>query len=149
MTTQDRHLAAKFEGCLATSVRLIDRVIASAYDDALRPLGVRSTQVTMLVTVAGLNAPTARDLVGALRMDQTTVSRNLDRLDDLGLIAREEDPEDARAARLALTNEGRQILREALPIWKAGQQKIRDAIGDPAADHLVSTASGLSGPTHD
>jgi DNA-binding MarR family transcriptional regulator len=82
-------------------------------------------------------------------MDQTTVSRNLDRLDDLGLIARAEDPEDARAARLTLTAAGRQILRDALPVWRAGQQQIRDAIGGPAADHLVSTASGLSGPAPD
>ena len=146
-TTQrqtDAELSREFKGCLATSVRIIDRVIASAYDEALRPLGVRSTQVSVLVAIAGHESPTASDLVEALRIDQTTVSRNLSRLDDQGLIRRTGSPDDRRSATIDLTPAGRRALKKALPIWKAGQAQIRSVIGPAAASQIVQTATRLA-----
>ena len=48
----DAALVAKYGGCLATSARRLDRVIASVYDHELRPLEVKGTQVSLLIYVA-------------------------------------------------------------------------------------------------
>lgn len=47
-----------------------------------------------------------------LGITPSTLTRNLDRLLDAGLVSREPDPEDARAARIVLTPAGRKAAEE-------------------------------------
>jgi DNA-binding MarR family transcriptional regulator len=47
------------------------------------------------------------DLGARLGIAPSTLTRNLDRLEERGLVARVEDPEDGRAFRVTLTGEGR------------------------------------------
>lgn len=142
MTTPDPNLASHFEGCLATSARRLDRVIMALFDDAFRPLGLKSTQVTLLVFIAALGAPRPADLTGPMQIDASTLSRNLDRLESLGYI-RSADAEDARTKRLALTREGRAVLRKAQPIWDRCQARARDLLTPAFADQLARRASTL------
>jgi DNA-binding MarR family transcriptional regulator len=56
------------------------------------------------------------DLAAALGLDPSSVSRQVSSLERAGLVAREPDPSDRRATRLALTSHGRDViatLREA------------------------------------
>jgi DNA-binding MarR family transcriptional regulator len=50
------------------------------------------------------------DLAGVLDLDASTVSRHVRTLEERGLVARTTDPDDGRATRLALTDEGRERL---------------------------------------
>lgn len=142
MPTDRSHPAECFEGCFATSARLIDRVIQSAYDDALRPLDIRATQVTLLAAIGTAHQPLARDLVPILRIDQTTLSRTIDRLVERGLVEKLES-DDARHAPLALTRPGRALLAKALPIWKRGQSAIAELLGQRFSRDLVAAADRL------
>ncbi|KJE21164.1 transcriptional regulator, MarR family [Frankia torreyi] len=49
---------------------------------------------------------TARKLSTEIGIDRSVVSRHSDRLEALGLLRRSADPDDARATRLTLTDEG-------------------------------------------
>lgn len=137
-------IAAQYEGCLATSVRLLDRVIAATFDEALRPHDIKSTQLSLLVFIDHFGQPTAADLVPAMRIDQTTLSRNLDRLEAMGLIERVES-DDARARPVRLSRKGRKLMRDALPAWESALSDVRDLLGTGTADRLVSAANRLSG----
>lgn len=142
MTDQDHQLAACFRGCLATSARRLDRVIMAIYDDAFRPLGLRSTQVTLLVFIAALGSPRPSDLADPMQIDPSTLSRNLDRLESLGLI-RSAETEDARTRRHALTRQGRAVLRRARPIWDRCQARARDLLGPEFSGDLLRKAAAI------
>lgn len=143
MTTKDQQLAQHFDGCLATSVRMIDRVITTAFDEAFRPLRIKPTQVTLLASVASLGEATQRDLAPALRIDQTTLSRNLDKLVERGLLV-VVDHEDQRVVPYRLSPTGRALLKKARPLWTDAQRRIEASLGPRAADTLRNAAASLS-----
>jgi hypothetical protein len=43
--------------CIAVRVRLLNRVITSLYDDALRPLGITVSQLNLLVAICRMEQP--------------------------------------------------------------------------------------------
>lgn len=136
-------IEARFEGCIATSARVIDRVVMGIYDEALRTHGVRSTQVTLLVWIGALGQPTARDLTPKMRIDQTTLSRNIDKLEQLGLVQRLEEL-DGRLRPIELTRAGRGKLKAVFPAWCACQEKIRGVLGEGLIKQMVRTAGRLA-----
>ena len=139
-TPEDRrHLAEQFDGCLATHARMLDRAIASEFDQRLRELDIRSQQVTLRVSIAGAEPATAAQLTRALSIDQTTLSRTLRRLQDQGLIKAVES-DDARATPLRLTGEGERVLRIALEHWRSAQETVRERLGETLAKSVIRAA---------
>lgn len=141
----DPELGSVFQNSLATAARIVDRRVTSAFDDRLRAIGLRSTQITTLASVASLDTPTATELGLRLALDATTLSRNLARLETSGFITRTPDS-DARRAILALTDLGRDALRRALPMWQAAQNEVETQLGGSYADSLRSMARQLVDP---
>ena len=114
--------------CIADKMRLLNRVITSLYDDALRPVGLTTSQMNIMVVVAkyGLARPTQ---VGDwLRMEKSTLSRNLDRVRKQGWL-RTVPGDHGRSIQLELTAKGQMILKKGLPLWRHGQQKARTLLG--------------------
>ena len=68
--------------CLAGRARLISRAVSNIYEDALRPHGITTAQMGILVVVSSLGEPNSRDVAKKLCMEKSTVSRNLDRMID-------------------------------------------------------------------
>ncbi|WP_235486569.1 MarR family transcriptional regulator [Frankia sp. AvcI1] len=60
----------------------------------------------VLSGLARTGPTTARKLSTEIGIDRSVVSRHSDRLEALGLLRRSADPDDARATRLTLTDEG-------------------------------------------
>lgn len=86
---------------------------------------------SMLVALHDSGPRRASDLVGQFSIDKGAVSRQVQALLELGMIERTPDPEDRRAAILAITEEGerrlkkimrtrREELRERLAGWESG-----------------------------
>ncbi|GJM19212.1 MAG: hypothetical protein DHS20C14_14250 [Phycisphaeraceae bacterium] len=142
MTPQPPHPACGPFDCLGTSARLVDRTISAIYDDALRPLGIRVTQMGVLVVLARLGGGTATEIAQMLRMDKSTVSRSLDRLIDSGWVTADEGA-DARTQPLTLTRSGRAMIDRSAPAWAEAQEHVRTLVGDAFADKLVRTAEKL------
>jgi DNA-binding MarR family transcriptional regulator len=75
------------------------------------------------------------DLARALRVTVGGTSKLVDRIESAGLIARQPDPDDRRAARVALTRDGERLLSAATktyeqevaafadPVLNAGEQR--------------------------
>jgi len=93
--------------------------VTRAYDDALRPVGLRATQLAVLIAVGIEGAVSITALAKLMGMDRSTLTRNLRPLEREGLVA--VGLEGWRRSRtLEITNNGRTRLREALPPLEAG-----------------------------
>ena len=141
---RDAALAAGFTGCLASSIRQADRLVAAVFDEQLREIGLRGTQLTLLGAVATLGYPNQRDLADMTHTDPTTLSRNLDRLLERGLIDRIECEKDRRMRRYALTDAGRATLRDAQPLWKAAQDEVSRRLGEDLCRVLCRVSQALT-----
>ena len=117
------------DNCACHRVRTAARAVTRAYDEALRPVGLRATQLSVLVAVAADDALSITALARLMGMDRSTLTRNLRPLETEGLIAL--GLEGWRRSRtLEITRTGRTRLREALPLWEKAQQALRTKLGD-------------------
>lgn len=123
-----KDLAAEVLDCVSFRLRRAARMVAKRYDDALRPVGLRNTQFSVLGALAYLGETGIGELAVQMATDGTTLTRNLDVLVRRGLI--ENVPaEDGRVRRVRLTPLGRETLEEALPLWRAAQTKTLKSVG--------------------
>jgi DNA-binding MarR family transcriptional regulator len=110
-------------------VRRVARLVTNAYDEALRPAGLRATQFAVLTAVGAEGSMTITALAQLLGMDRTTLSRNLGPLERDGLI--KIGPEGWRRSRtLEITKKGKARFREILPFWQRAQEALRKKLGD-------------------
>src|SRR5262249_10259686 len=115
--------------CIAVRLRLLNRVITNLYDDALRPLGMKVSQLNILVVAAKLGLCQPAKVCDILQLDTSTLSRNVERMRAKGWL--EVVPgEDARTQPFRLTAKGRRLLERAVPAWEKAQRKAAHLLGD-------------------
>jgi DNA-binding MarR family transcriptional regulator len=130
------------ESCACHKVRMAARAVTRAYDDALRPLGLRATQLAVLVAIAVEGAMSITALAKFMIMDRSTLTRNLRPLEEEGLVA--VGLEGWRRSRtLEVTEKGRSRLAEALPLWKHAQETLRRKLGEQNWANLHSDLDQL------
>jgi DNA-binding MarR family transcriptional regulator len=135
--------------CACLKVRTAARAVTRLYDDAFRPIGLRATQLSVLVAVASGDSVSIASLSRMLGMDRSTLTRNLRPLEKKGLVAL--GPEGHHRSRtLSLTSKGDQLVRKALPLWEKTQQKLREELKKPhwtnfhaELDHIIKSAEAL------
>jgi DNA-binding MarR family transcriptional regulator len=128
--------------CLALRARMLSRVVTQIYEEALRPLGLKPSQHSILAALAMMDDPRPSDLAAALRLEPSTVSRNLAVMVRSGWV--EERPaEDERTRRVGLSHAGADLLREALPHWRKAQRKAHALLSDEGRDALVGIIDRL------
>lgn len=114
--------------CICLKVRMASRAVTKAYDEALRPTGIRITQLTVLVALANDGAQSITSIANVLGMDRSTLKRTIAPLEDEGLVV--VGGEGWRRSRmLELTHAGRERLREALPFWQRAQRALNKKLG--------------------
>jgi DNA-binding MarR family transcriptional regulator len=128
--------------CIASNVRLLSRVVTNLYDDALRPLGLRASQLTILVVTAKLGLARPKRVCEIVQLDISTLSRNVERMRAKGWL--EVVPgEDARTQPFRLTAQGKRLLERAVPAWEKGQQKASRLLGEDGIALLRKTTRKL------
>jgi DNA-binding MarR family transcriptional regulator len=94
-----------------------------------------------ILTQLGEFAPmSAKELGERLAIDQIQISRACSRLHDLGLIVRDEDPEDRRRLRLKLSAKGQRVYQDIIPV---GQQIEYDVFSVLTPEELRALESTL------
>ena len=104
--------------CLCLHLQRAARSVARMFDDVLRPVGLTNGQFSLLISLNRPEAPRMNDVAALLAMDRTTLTANLKPLQKRGLILVEVDQKDRRGRRLVLTDAGRDVLTQAVPIWR-------------------------------
>ena len=130
------------ESCACHRVRTAARAVTRAYDQMLRPVGLRATQLSLLVATAADDPVSITALAKLMGMDRSTLTRNLRPLESEGLIA--VSLEGWRRSRaLQITQKGRVMLKEALPLWRNAQQALRGKLGDRRWESMRSDLDQL------
>ncbi|MGC2183509.1 MAG: MarR family winged helix-turn-helix transcriptional regulator [Terriglobales bacterium] len=106
------------------------------YENALRPLGLRATQFTILQALSLAGEVTQSQLGEILAIDSTTLTRTLQIMDREGWIA-ERRGEDRRERRLRLAKAGQTQFQRALPAWEKVQSRLRRRLGEQAWKNLL------------
>jgi len=121
--------------CLCLHLQRASRAIGRCFDEALRPLDLTNGQYSLLMALNRPEPPRMGDIAKLLVMDRTTLTANLKPLERRGLITVAVDPKDRRSRRPALTDAGRALLVDAVPVWRRTHDEIdvRLASGDPDA----------------
>ncbi|QDU64355.1 MarR family protein [Planctomycetes bacterium Pan216] len=125
--------------CACANFRKAARAVTQYFDEMLQPIGLRSTQLIIVLVVAAEQPTNITQLAEALVMDRSTLTRNLRPLEKLGLISVNNDR--GRTRLVTLTTEGEKKLAEAIPFWKKAQGQFVDQLGPRQWDALVDQLS--------
>src|SRR5438477_10823968 len=131
--------------CIAVRMRMLNRVITNLYDEALRPLGVKVSQMNILVATAKLGLARPAQVCEILQLDTSTLSRNVERMrarDWLEVVP----GDDARSQPFRLTSQGRKLVEKAVPAWEKAQRQATDLLGSEGVTVLNKVAKMSSGP---
>lgn len=121
--------------CLLLRSRRLSRVITRIYVEAMGHHGLTVAQFTLLAAIGSAPGARAADLAPALDLEKSTLSRELTRLLEEGLVATEDA--GGRSLALHITPAGERRLEAALPSWEAAQVEAARALG-PLAEGLMA-----------
>jgi DNA-binding MarR family transcriptional regulator len=127
--------------CMCASFRRAARALTQLYDDALRPLGLRVTQFTILQALSLTGEISQGDLGRLLVMDSTTLTRTL-RL--MRPWIEERPGNDRRERWLRLSPAGRRQLDRASVPWQKLQSDLRARLSEGRWDELHAAATKIS-----
>lgn len=130
------------QGCTNLKLRQFMRRVSQYYDAEMAQVGLKTTQYSLLSCVDKLGPVRPGELAAGLKMDASTLTRNLRPLIDAGW-AVVSAGDDARSRRVSLTPAGREKRAEAKRRWKVAQQGINRLLGEDqvAALHALIDAS--------
>ncbi len=102
-----------------SALALAHSIVSSAIEKALETsFGLTLNEFDVLVDLDSRpeNWASATSLVTAARLSQPAISRLIDRLENKGFVYRLACPEDKRRVTVRLTEQGKAILQQAIPI---------------------------------
>jgi DNA-binding MarR family transcriptional regulator len=122
--------------CACLSLRMASRAISQVYDEVLRPVGIKTTQFSLLSTIQKLGPVGFQRLAEKMVLDQTTLPRSLRLLEKEGYI-RIEAGEDRRERLASVTTKGAAVVERALPYWRKAQDRLREKFPGDRLDKLM------------
>jgi DNA-binding MarR family transcriptional regulator len=123
--------------CTCTNVRRAARMLTQAYDAAIKPSGLKVTQLSVLWALRRLGPVNAAVLSREVQLDRTTLVRNLALLQRARLIVSAHGKDD-RERVLHLTAAGERALDRAIPLWTKVQSKLSANLGQRRLAKLES-----------
>ena len=116
------------QNCMCHRTRMAARAVTRMYDDAFRSVGLRATQLGVLVAVSSGDAVSITALARLMGMDRSTLTRNLAPLEREGLI-RVGNEGWRRSRTIEITRKGSGRLRDASLLWLDAQETLRQKLG--------------------
>src|ERR1700691_1053715 len=126
-------------GCTCGSLRKASRRISQFYDSALAPVGIKSTQFSILSEVergSAVGAVTMCELAAAMVMDRSTLGHNLRPLQRDKLLLLRLGEHDRRKRYVELTKKGSAVLQKARGLWRQAEGRFEKIFGKQHAVKL-------------
>jgi DNA-binding MarR family transcriptional regulator len=131
--------------CTCGSLRKASRRVSQFYDTALAPVGIKTTQYSILSEVErGSTAGEVfmHELAATMVMDRSTLGHNLRPLEREQLLVLRQSPHDRRKRRIELTPKGKSVLQRARRLWRMAEARFEGIYGkESAADLRVALLS--------
>ena len=122
-------------------VRRLSRAVTRIFDEALRPHGISTAQLNMLVAITRAGALRPFELARVLDLEKSTVTRNLDRMLSHRWIRATPEP-DGNGYSVEVQPPGRALLERAYPSWEAAQERAMRHVGEALASAVRGLESG-------
>lgn len=132
------------DACLCLHTQRVARALARRFDQALRPVGLTNGQFSLLMSLNRPEPPSMAPVAALLAMDRTTLTAALKPLQRRGLVEVTADPADKRGRLLRLTEKGRALLREAVPIWEVAHHAVEQLLPGGDADSFRKSLRALA-----
>ena len=110
--------------------------LAELNAQALAPYGITGRELAVLVVLGTGEPASQQQAAGHLGIDRTTMVAFVDTLEDKGLVARRADPDDRRRNVVALTADGRDVLRRATKASDEAERRFLAPLSRTAAEQL-------------
>lgn len=120
--------AVKPQGCTNIKLRQLMRRVAQHYDAEVGKTGLKGTQYSLLSYVHKLGPLRPGDLAQQMKIDASTLTRNLKPLVAAGWLVQDAGP-DGRSRIVSITQAGREKRQEAQRRWRVAQEAINDRLG--------------------
>ena len=127
-------------GCFCLASRQAARKITRLYDSHMQESGIRATQFTILSQLMLRGEMPVGRLAGILGMERTTLTRNLALLETQKWISTKPG-EDPRERLIAITTQGRGVVRRGFPYWAKAQVEVGKLLGSDGQAALKVLAS--------
>jgi DNA-binding MarR family transcriptional regulator len=115
--------------CVLRHVTRTSRIVVSAFDMALSPVGITGHQFNLLMTLARSGPLNVNSLAAAVGMHTSTTPRLIAPLARRGLV-RARAGIDRRERHMVITKKGYALLLRAFPKWAEVQRRIVSQLGD-------------------
>lgn len=126
--------------CNCMNIRRASRAVTQFYDDVLKPSGLTIAQLGLLRTLENLETATVGELASLMRIDRTTLNRNMKPLVEAGFITINPG-QDSRTRQINVTRAGRESTAKAWELWGEAQGSLEEYLG---ADELRKLTHLLS-----
>jgi len=132
-----------FSQCMVGNSRMAARAITRRYDAYLRPFGVSATQLSLLGGLRELAGATVSEIADDRGFDRTTLTRNLDRLEAMGLVV------SGHAGRgngriASITLKGDTLIEQLLPLWRKAQAEMKTELSRETFDLSLKVLKRLA-----
>jgi DNA-binding MarR family transcriptional regulator len=123
-----------------TAIGIADKKISAALDEALRPIGLNSSNYYFLLKIGESNELSRDELFQKISLSQSNVTRRLDQLVKLGLVVKNRSDVDKRAFVAHLTDKGKDLIPG---IQKAIEEVTSKAFGNLSDDKRLEMLADL------
>jgi DNA-binding MarR family transcriptional regulator len=130
-----------FTQCMVSNSRMAARAITRRYDAYVRPFGLTATQLSLMGGIRMSPGQTVSALADKRGFERTTLTRNLDRLEQMGLA---ESVAEGRGRVPALTAKGEALLDQLLPLWRKAQDELRNELSSTTFTDSINTLKRLA-----
>lgn len=113
----------EFSRSLGTQISLAARLMRTALEKELISEGITPSQWMLLMALGEKDHQVQSDLGKKVHLDNATITRSLDRLQDMNLVIRKQDQGDRRIQLVILTRKGLEAYRK----WNALGKRINES----------------------
>jgi len=111
--------------CFCALARRASRVLTDLYERELEPYGITLPQFSLLRATGFLGPIGITELAARIKLDRTTLGRNLKLLEKMGLVALDGNSEDQRERLVSLTAKGTRLSDQSAAAWHSAQAKVK------------------------
>lgn len=109
----------------------------------LRDLGLHPGQELLLMQLLERDGQTQSELLAAVGLDHSTVSKSLRRMQEAGLLTREPAEHDRRVMRVSLTDKGHAMREDLAEMWSALERASVGDLDDATIEQFIVTSAAI------
>ena len=130
-------------GRLSYEIFALSRAHRAYAAELLRRLGLYPGQELLLMQLLDRDGQTQSELLCAIGLDHSTVSKSLRRMQEAGLLLREPAEHDRRVMRVRLTDKGRAMGEPLRAMWSELERTSVARLDDRSVEEFIAVSEAI------